>query len=141
MKKDTLQLQNFEAELLKNYKKYLQNLEKMAKILYKKGNAMRKAGDREIQLGTLAVNCMCDLLVTHPYFNFANNIAKFLIPLLDSKLPAIREAVFKCFTQIFKEDKRGELSLSVSIHSSFPKKCITISRLKKVKVLIIILLL
>lgn len=120
VKKDTLQLQNFEAELLKYYKKYLQNLEKTAKVLYKKGNAMRKVGDREIQLAILTVNCMCDLLVAHPYFNFANNIAKFLIPLLDSKLPSIREAVLKCFTQIFKEDKRGDLSLSVSVHSTHP---------------------
>lgn len=112
-KKDTFQLQNFEADLLKNYKNYLQKLEKMAKLLYRKGNSMRKLNDREIQLATLAVNCMCDLLITHPYFNFSNNIAKFLIPLLDNKLSSTREIVMKCFTQIFKEDKRGEITLMI----------------------------
>ncbi|XP_015590385.1 nucleolar complex protein 3 homolog isoform X2 [Cephus cinctus] len=113
LKKETLQLQNYEAILLRSYKKYLQKLEKMASWLRQKKGDTRNISEREMQLGEIAVTCMCDLLVSHPYFNFAVNIANLLIPLMDNKRPNIRAAVASCISQIFKEDKRGELSLSI----------------------------
>lgn len=113
LKKDTLQLQNYEATLLRSYKHYLQKLEKLGSILRKKKGDTRSISAREVQLGEIAVTCMCDLLVTHPYFNFSVNIANFLVPLLDNKRPSVRNAVVKCITQIFKEDKRGEISLTI----------------------------
>ncbi|XP_071652136.1 nucleolar complex protein 3 [Temnothorax longispinosus] len=113
LKKDTLALQNYEATLLRNYKNYLQKLEKISKILRrKKGNA-RSANEREIQLGETAVSCMCELLTVHPYFNFSLNIANYILPLLDNKRSSVREKVAQCISQIFKEDKRGQLSLTI----------------------------
>lgn len=113
MKKETLQLQNYEAVLLKSYKQYLQKLEKMSNILRKKAGDTRIVNEREILLGEMAVMCMCELLVKHPYFNFSLNIANFLIPLLNNKKASVREKIVKYISEVFKEDKRGELSLTV----------------------------
>ncbi|XP_043505976.1 nucleolar complex protein 3 homolog isoform X1 [Polistes fuscatus] len=113
LKKETLQLHNYEAVLLKSYKQYLQKLEKMSNILRKKVGDTRIVNEREMLLGELGVMCMCELLVSHPYFNFSPNIANFLIPLLNNKKTSVREKVVKCISQVFKEDKRGELSLTI----------------------------
>ncbi|KAK2584399.1 hypothetical protein KPH14_006781 [Odynerus spinipes] len=113
LKKETLQLHNYEATLLQSYKRYLQKLEKMSNILRKKTGDTRMTSEREILLGELAATCMGELLVTHPYFNFSVNIANFLIPLLNNKRPSLREKIGKCISQVFKEDKRGELSLTI----------------------------
>lgn len=113
LKKDTFQLQNYETALLKYYKIYLQKLEKMAGKLRQKKGDTRKIPEPIKNLGDLAVTSMCDLLVTNPYFNFSPNIANFLIPLLDNKRLNVRETISNCFSQIFKDDKRGELSLTI----------------------------
>ncbi|KAG9428257.1 nucleolar complex protein 3 [Apis mellifera carnica] len=113
LKKETLALQNYETILLRYYKYYLQKLEKMINILKKKKGDTRKIKDQQIELGKVAVTCMCDLLIMHPYFNYSINIANFLIPLLDNKYEFIRQKVLKCLSQIFKEDKRVELSLII----------------------------
>ncbi|XP_011170713.2 nucleolar complex protein 3 homolog [Solenopsis invicta] len=113
LKKDTLALQNYEAILLRFYKGYLQRLEKLSKILKKKKGNTQSVNEREIQLGETAVSCMCELLTIHPYFNFSVNIANYLLPLLDNKRNSVREKIAQCFSKIFKEDKRGQLSLTI----------------------------
>ncbi|KAL0131675.1 hypothetical protein PUN28_002902 [Cardiocondyla obscurior] len=112
-KKDTLALQNYEASLLRSYKTYLTKLEGITKILKRKTKDTRSVNEREIQLGETALSCMCELLVSHPYFNFSVNIATYIIPLLDNKRSSVREKVAQCISQIFKEDKRGELCLTI----------------------------
>lgn len=113
LKKDTLALQKYEATLLKNYKSYLQRLEKISKILRTKNGNMQSVNEQEMQLGETAVSCMCELLAVHPYFNFSVNIANYVLPLLDNKRSNIREKVAQCISQIFKEDKRGQLSFTI----------------------------
>ncbi|XP_018346900.1 PREDICTED: nucleolar complex protein 3 homolog [Trachymyrmex septentrionalis] len=113
LKKDTLALQKYEITLLKNYKSYLQRLEKISKILRTKNGNMQSVNEQEMQLGETAVSCMCELLAVHPYFNFSVNIANYVLPLLDNKRSNIREKVTQCISQIFKEDKRGQLSLTI----------------------------
>ncbi|XP_018313919.1 nucleolar complex protein 3 homolog [Mycetomoellerius zeteki] len=113
LKKDTLALQKHEAILLKNYKSYLQRLEKISKILRTKNGNMQSVNEQAMQLGETAVSCMCELLAVHPYFNFSVNIANYVLPLLDNKRSSVREKVAQCISQIFKEDKRGQLSLTI----------------------------
>nr|XP_033339973.1 nucleolar complex protein 3 homolog [Megalopta genalis] len=113
LKKDTLALQNYESTLLRNYKRYLQKLEKMSGVLRRKKGDTRPLKEEEIELGKLGITCMCSILTTHPYFNYSINIANFLIPFLDNKLEFVRQEVVKCISQIFKEDKRAELSLTI----------------------------
>lgn len=115
MKKETLALQNYEATLLRSYKGYLQRLEKMSNILSRKKGDTRRVNEREIQLGEIAISCMCELLIVHPYFNFSVNIVNYILPFLDNKNSNVRGKVAKCISQIFKEDKRGQLSLTVRI--------------------------
>lgn len=86
----------------------------MSNILRMKKGDTRQMKKSEIQLGELAISCMCELLIVHPYFNFSTNIANHLLPFLDNKLNTVREKVLQCISQIFKEDKRGQLSLTVS---------------------------
>ncbi|CAL7938464.1 unnamed protein product [Xylocopa violacea] len=112
-KKETFALQNYETALLRYYKRYLQKLEKATTVLRKKKGDSRQINEQEVELGKIAVTCMCDLLTTHPYFNYSVNIANFLIPLLDNKNEFVRQEVLKCISQIFKEDKRAELSLKI----------------------------
>ncbi|XP_076631281.1 nucleolar complex protein 3 isoform X3 [Colletes latitarsis] len=57
-KKETLALQNYEAILLRSYKRYLQKLEKMAGVLRKKKGDRRQLKEQYIELGRLALNCM-----------------------------------------------------------------------------------
>jgi nucleolar complex protein 3 len=116
VKKKTLALQNYEATLLRSYKMYLQKLEQMCKILRRKKGDMRLINEREIQLGEIALTCMCELLTVHPYFNFSINIASYIILFLDNKRSNIREKTMQCVSQVFKEDKRGQLSLTVRIY-------------------------
>lgn len=113
MKKDTLKLQNYEAVLVKHYKNYLQKLEKKANCLRKKKGDTRKRFESETQLGVLAVTAMCDLLVSKAYFNFSSNIANFLVPFLDNRLENVRTIVKDSIARLFREDKRGDLSLAV----------------------------
>ena len=113
LKKSTLALRDYEATLLSNYKRYLQKLEKMSGVLRKKRGDTRQLKEQEIELGELSVTCLCDLLTTHPYFNYSANIASFLIPLLDNKHQFVREYVAKCISRVFEQDKRIELSLTI----------------------------
>lgn len=119
MKKDTLALQNYEATLLRNYKSYLQRLEKISKILKRKEGNRQLVNERKMQLGEIAISCMCELLIVHPYFNFSVNIANYMLPLLDNKRCSVREKVAQCISQVFREDKRGQLSLTVSYNKKF----------------------
>ncbi|XP_072748758.1 nucleolar complex protein 3 [Anoplolepis gracilipes] len=113
LKKDTLALQNYEATLLSNYKNYLKRLEKISKILRKKKGDKRPVNEREMQLGEIAISCMCELLTAHSYFNFSVNIVNYILPFLDNKQSNVREKVAQCISQIFKDDKRGQLSLTI----------------------------
>lgn len=56
---------------------------------------------------------MCDLLVTHPYFNYADNIAQVVVPFLNNQRPTVREIVKNCCKTVFKEDKREQITLKI----------------------------
>ncbi|GFG40146.1 hypothetical protein Cfor_08231, partial [Coptotermes formosanus] len=113
LKKETLKLQGFEKSLLSSYRIYLQRLEKLVLVLNKKRGNAKAASEQELRLGELALNCMCDLLVTHPYFNFSHNLVQMLVPYLNHHLGAVRQLCADSFSSIFKNDKRGEISLEI----------------------------
>lgn len=128
MKKDTLALQNYEATLLKSYKGYLQRLQKTSNILRRKKGDTRSVNERELHLGEIAVTCMCELLAAHPYFNFSVNIVNYILLFLENKYSNVREKVAQCISQIFKEDKRGQLSLTVRTYCDNRNSLISIIR-------------
>lgn len=67
-----------------------------------------------MKLGEVALHAMCDLLVTHPYFNFSVNIVQAVIPLLNHKQASIRQTISLACKTVFKEDKKEEITLKVS---------------------------
>ncbi|CAG9568368.1 unnamed protein product [Danaus chrysippus] len=112
LKKDTLALYKYEKELLEFYKRYLQRLEKAAGVLRPKKGDRRKADDPRISLALLSIKCMCSLLVARPNFNYATNIAQSVIPFLDTT-PEARNTVTEACTAVFKEDRKGEITLAI----------------------------
>ncbi|XP_069671581.1 nucleolar complex protein 3 [Periplaneta americana] len=113
LKKETLQLQNYEKTLLSSYRNYLQRLEKLVSVLNKKRGNSRVISQQEIKLGELALRCMCDLLVTHSYFNFSQNLVQMLVPYLNHHIPSVRETCANAMKTLFKNDKKGEISLEI----------------------------
>lgn len=113
LKKATLQLRRFEQDLLKNYKLYLTKLEKLASCLMRRKGDTRKFSQQEVQLGEVAVQCMADLLVTHPYFNYSVNLSQYLVTFLDNHSPTVRDISKVAIKKLFKDDKRGEISLEI----------------------------
>lgn len=67
-----------------------------------------------ISLAEIAVNCLCELLISHSYFNYAVNIGHLLTLYLDNKNSFVRKKVEETFIKVFKEDKKGAISLAVS---------------------------
>uniref|UniRef100_A0A1B6FC07 CCAAT-binding factor domain-containing protein n=1 Tax=Cuerna arida TaxID=1464854 RepID=A0A1B6FC07_9HEMI len=88
-------------------------LEKLAKVLHKKKGDTRVRSEQVIRLGELSLGCVCELLVNHPYFNYSRNIVQMLTPYLDHPRESVRAAVAGCYTNVFKEDKRGEITLDI----------------------------
>lgn len=102
---------SYEDSLLMYYKKFLQRLEKFTSAISK---GQRKLSRENVHLAAVATKCLSELLITHPYFNFSQNIAQLLVYLLNSNNTNIRGNVFETFKQIFTEDKKFELTLFVS---------------------------
>ncbi|KAL1116558.1 hypothetical protein AAG570_005030 [Ranatra chinensis] len=113
LKKDTRMLQTYEKRLLKGYKTYLTRLEKMASKLYRRKGDTREVTGREVALGELAVDCLGQLLCAHPYFNYSANIVQLLTPYLDNSRPSVRTVVTSAFTEVFRQDKRGDITLQI----------------------------
>lgn len=67
-----------------------------------------------MNLSILAIQAMCELLVTHPYFNYAQNIAQAIVPLMNNRNKKVRELIANCLKNVFKEDKKGEITLKVN---------------------------
>ena len=100
MKKDTLRLQKYENQVLKYSKTFLMTLEKGL-----------KSGNKAMQGHILS--CVDILLVAHPQFNYAPNMIHLLIPYLNAKEPAIRSKVQATLESVFRDDRKGLISLQI----------------------------
>lgn len=101
----------YEDALLMHFKKYLQKLEKLTSGISK---GQRKTSQEYRKMAEIATTCLCELVVAHPYFNFAQNIAQLLVYLSNCNIHKIRTKVMECFQQLFREDSKFDLSLFVS---------------------------
>lgn len=68
-----------------------------------------------MSMAKTALSCLCDLLLTHPYFNFSKNVIHLLVPFLNNGKEFVREMVSTTIKKMFKTDKKGDLSLQVCI--------------------------
>lgn len=67
-----------------------------------------------MSISVLSIQAMCELLVTHSYFNFAENIAQALVPLMNNGNKKVRETIVESLKNLFKDDKKGDITLKVS---------------------------
>lgn len=121
-----MQRVTYEDDLLLQFRKYLQRLEKLTSSISK---GQRRVTVEYGKLAEIAASCLCDLLLAHPYFNFGINIAQLLVYLLNCGKLSIRTIVMKCFKQLFQEDAKFDLTLFVSVplfffHSAIENKII-----------------
>ncbi|CAK1545408.1 unnamed protein product [Leptosia nina] len=113
LKKDTLALYKYEKELLEFYKRYLVRVEKAANLLRTRRGDNRKLDASTTSLAVLSLRSMCNLLEAKPNFNYSTNIAQSVVPFLDSREPIARSIVTECCCNVFKEDKKGEITLDI----------------------------
>ncbi|XP_078310966.1 nucleolar complex protein 3 homolog [Crassostrea virginica] len=122
LKKETMKVRDFEETFLLNYKKYLEFLELTCKgklienkdnKFGKKGNELKLSPSAAQSLSVLAARCLCEILKSHPHFNYRNNIIKVLVPYMNRGNKEMREIVCETVQDIFRHDKSGEVSLEI----------------------------
>ncbi|XP_059803555.1 nucleolar complex protein 3 homolog [Hypanus sabinus] len=115
VKKETQQLREFEEGLVCQYKFYLENLEQTVKdwkqMKKKKSNVVSLKAYKG--LAEVAIKCLCDLLVALQHFNFHNNIAVMIVPLMNDTSRKISGMCCEAVENLFKQDKIGQASLCV----------------------------
>uniref|UniRef100_A0A182XJ77 CCAAT-binding factor domain-containing protein n=1 Tax=Anopheles quadriannulatus TaxID=34691 RepID=A0A182XJ77_ANOQN len=110
VKKDTLARVNFENKLLTYYKQLLKHIEGITSKYTKKLLRSEKQSVETRQLLEMAVQCMCDLVLAHPYFNYSPNLVQVLVLMLNNTKETIRKMVHTCFSVLFKTDARLDLT-------------------------------
>ncbi|XP_058058231.1 nucleolar complex protein 3 homolog [Anopheles bellator] len=116
LKKDTVARVNYENKLLAFYKQYLQQLETVIKTYHRNKRQSKNVSADTLQLLDTSVNCLCDLVLAHPYFNYTQNIVQVLVPILNDVKPNLRKIVHACFSTLFKTDTRLDLTHHVVRH-------------------------
>uniref|UniRef100_A0A182RPK8 NOC3-like protein n=1 Tax=Anopheles funestus TaxID=62324 RepID=A0A182RPK8_ANOFN len=108
--KDTLARVNFENKLLAYYKQLLKYMETLISNYTRKIKKSEKQSIETRQLLEMAVQCMCDLVLAHPYFNYSPNIIQVLVLMLNNTKETIRKTVHACFSSLFRTDTRLDLT-------------------------------
>uniref|UniRef100_UPI00398EAEDA nucleolar complex protein 3 homolog n=1 Tax=Pristiophorus japonicus TaxID=55135 RepID=UPI00398EAEDA len=115
VRKETQHLREFEEGLVCQYKFYLENLEQTVKdwkqMKKKKSDVVSLKAYRG--LAEVSIKCLCELLVALPHFNFHNNIAVMIVPLMNDASRKISEMCCGAVEKLFKQDKIGQPSLAV----------------------------
>uniref|UniRef100_A0A671KPG0 Nucleolar complex protein 3 homolog n=1 Tax=Sinocyclocheilus anshuiensis TaxID=1608454 RepID=A0A671KPG0_9TELE len=116
VKKETLQLREFEEGLVSQYKFYSEDLEQTIKDWKQKKQKRSQAVSLQSYKGLaeVAIKCVCDLLVALPHFNFHNNIIVMVLPLMSSPIRKVSLLVCcEAVGKLLKQDKLGQASLAV----------------------------
>ncbi|KXJ76985.1 hypothetical protein RP20_CCG008525 [Aedes albopictus] len=116
LKKTTLARVSYENELLLQYKKFLVHCEGFTQQLRRSKKLNKEDFAEKQQIGEIAVKCMCDLLLAHPYFNYSMNIGQMLVTMLNSDQENVRKQVHSCFVTIFKTDSRFDMCKHIVRH-------------------------
>jgi nucleolar complex protein 3 len=115
VKKDTLQLRTEENVLLASYKRFLAHLEKLLAPITRRRGQKNQATPQAVKLAVISLQCLTQMVVARPYFNFSANLIRLLVPFLDHRLPEARDVVSKAISEILRDDKKGEISFEVNI--------------------------
>ncbi|OWF43118.1 nucleolar complex protein 3 homolog [Mizuhopecten yessoensis] len=126
-RKETKTLRDFEESFILNYHHYLEFLERTVRgQISKKAAYHNRKKERDTgQLGqglhqdnikvlkTMALRCLCQMLVTHPHFNYRNNIVTVIVPFMNKA--DVQMSCIACDTvrNVFREDRGGHISLEI----------------------------
>ncbi|XP_065090931.1 nucleolar complex protein 3 [Ochlerotatus camptorhynchus] len=116
LKKTTLARVSYENELLLQYKKFLIHCEGFTQQLRRSRKLNKQDIEEKQSIAVVAVQCMCDLLMAHPYFNYSMNIGQMLVTMLNSDQENVRKLVHSCFVTIFKTDSRFDMCKHIVRH-------------------------
>lgn len=111
VRKATMERVSSENAMLKYFKQFLQVLEKLTSCITKRNVGMRTA--TRIKMAEISVDCLCELLISHTYFNYVQNIGQLLVYVINSNFQGMRKTVEKCFRNLFSTDKRLEMTLYI----------------------------
>ena len=104
--KDVKKLRAFEQSLVSSYQAYLKDLAICAK------GSRKGSSEADAAVATVAVNCVCTLLIAVPHFNFRGELLKIIVLKLSGK--RVSAEVVKCrdtLVQFFRDDNDGGPSL------------------------------
>jgi len=122
VKKETKTLRDYEASFLLNYRLFLEFLEIMAKgkqimdktFLTKHGiTNLKTPKPASIELGKLALKCLCEMLTNHSHFNYRDNIILSIIPFTNHLNYEYSDIACQAIKSIFKKDKAGDVTLEI----------------------------
>jgi nucleolar complex protein 3 len=107
LSKEVRKLRGYEQSLLSSYKHYVQQLTNLSK-----GSNRGSEDNATNSLRTLAINCVCNMLLSVPHFNFRTELLKILVNRLskrriDANFIKSRETM----EDIFAKDDDGIVSL------------------------------
>lgn len=111
VRKATLARVTYENSLLQQFRKFLQRLERITAVVNRRN--FGRITPQAIKLAEVAVECLSEILMAHPYFNYVKNVAQLLVFILNSKYVRMRETVHKCFCYIFGHDKQLDMTLFI----------------------------
>lgn len=120
LRKQTKELQEYEAHLIKYYKIFIHRMERMIDCI--KAPNKRKSAfydglletrrSRE-RIALVGAKCLCNMIVANPHFNLRDQVINIIAPLLANKNEDISRLCCDTFVALFKQDKLGEMSLTV----------------------------
>ncbi|OUM59262.1 hypothetical protein PIROE2DRAFT_15231, partial [Piromyces sp. E2] len=114
--KEVKKLRQYESTLLVNYQQYLQSLDNVIEgyFKYKKLNIKEseKKQNESKSLLLVAIQCLTDLLINVPHFNFRINILTAVVARMNIKSPVeVSNKCCKSIAVLFTKDETGEYSL------------------------------
>ncbi|KAI9101743.1 CBF/Mak21 family-domain-containing protein [Phlyctochytrium arcticum] len=101
---DVKRLRQYEETLLSNFQAYLQTLENTIQ-------AVLKDTTTNFPLLKIAIQCMADLLVSVPHFNYRLNIMTAVVARMTIKNMEISTICCNAISTLFQNDESGEASL------------------------------
>ncbi len=103
-------IRDYEAALLKAYQAFL----KLLLAAMGKGKATASGEQRAAapkQHACVAIKCMCQLLVTHPHFNYTSDLLQAVVPRMAARDDAMRGECCSAVQQLLRRDVEGGVAL------------------------------
>jgi len=120
LSKDVQSIRHFEQTLLKHYQYFLHFLEQCAKknlpdnhLIKTKHKQIQTMESSKLNLGHLAIQCLCKLLTYLHNFNFRSNLLNVIVQFMASSDSTVQQQCCTCISDLLRNDRTSELSLEV----------------------------